>query len=115
MAGGDEAANTAAIWQTWLTPSAAVKSLNHLNYREAVLAIFERLKYGHIKSMARRFNYKGKSVEFISVSSYDIWQHAEHGIAISGFWRTGDITVQFVARGERWVGEDTAQTNRTQP
>jgi hypothetical protein len=90
----DERRSTAITveeYESWLTPTAALKKLEHLR-GSASKAILERLRYGHIRAVARRYNYRGRSGECFAVPMR-IWEEAGHRVGASSFWSTGDITL----------------------
>jgi hypothetical protein len=87
---GDEPAITAAEFETWLPPRAALVALKHL-HGATISTIYERLRFGHIKAIARRSNYKGKTREYFDIP-HPVWNQAK-GIAASNLWVSGDITI----------------------
>jgi hypothetical protein len=102
---GQATAITAEEFATWLTPNAALESLKHLGRRTALITIFERLKYEHIRSVARKFNFKQDSGEFLTLGG-SIWRDGERGIAVSEFWETGDITIQVRERSATYGSQE---------
>jgi hypothetical protein len=84
-------------FETWLLPSVAIGQLKHLERRSAILTLFERLRYGHIQSAARRFTLQGASGEYLRIDAIT-WKNAEHGIVTSRLWSAGDITIDIRGR-----------------
>lgn len=92
MAEKDQSADNAVKYKTWLPVREAVQLLSHLDHRTARLQIYNRLQYGYLESMARRYTYKNNTAEYGPISK-DVWKNADKGISTSELWVTGDITV----------------------
>lgn len=95
MAQDEEAAgDAAAAWAGWLQPYAALELLDHLHRRDAIVAVFNRLRNGYIQSIARRYKNPRKSGEYSPVDP-KFWTNAANGITVSPLWSTGDITIPY--------------------
>jgi hypothetical protein len=97
MSEDNQAAANAAEYRAWLAPRGALELLKHLTIQQAKLALYDRLRFGHIRSMARQWNYKNETGEFYPITA-QAWVDAEHGILVSDFWSTGQITISIRER-----------------